>query len=264
VKEIELHGKYGRGLCALVDDEDYELVKDISWHGKINKWKNGNTWIYARGALKLPDGKFKLVYMHRLIVDAPSNVFVDHINGNTLDNRRENLRFCTFTQNRYNSKPDSGSKSEYKGVYWCAKSNKWEARITVNGQVKSYGRYDDKVIAAHVYDGAAITHFGEFARLNFSSPEDIALSLQLFEQYQPRKKSSIYRGVSWEERLNKWKSEIQINYRRIVLGYFEDEVEAAIAYDRAAIIYHGDRARLNFPENMLLYQYEVGSSNVSL
>lgn len=97
---------------------------------------------------------------------AAKNEEVDHINGDTLDNRRCNLRLCRRIQNARNVKKKSGS-SQYKGVTWLRWCERWMARITVNYRQIILGYFTDETKAAKAYDEAARKHFGEFAKTNF-------------------------------------------------------------------------------------------------
>lgn len=102
--------------------------------------------------------------LHRIILRPAPNEEVDHINGDPLDNRRENLRICTRRQNAAARRFPSG-KSGYRGVsYHCGK---WQASVRVDGVLVYLGRFDTAEEAAKQYDDAAIEAFGEFANLNF-------------------------------------------------------------------------------------------------
>lgn len=94
--------------------------------------------------------------------------WVDHINGDTLDNRRSNLRLCTVSGNNHNRMKSKNNTSGYKGVSWLKQNQKWRAYIKVNSKDKHLGCYLDKEDAARAYDKAAKEYFGEFARLNFA------------------------------------------------------------------------------------------------
>lgn len=140
-----------KGRVALVDDSDCGLL--ACW-----RWCVGNR--YAQSRIK-----GKLVYMHRFIMQAPDGVSVDHINGNTLDNRRVNLRLATHRENMRNQKFREGRR--YKGVYWRKDTQKWQVKIMVDGKSINLGCYSDEEMAAVAYDVAARIYFGEFARTNF-------------------------------------------------------------------------------------------------
>lgn len=149
-----------KGQVALIDDEDFELVSQYSWHTNTNP--SGNC--YARGC----KGKNrKQILMHRLILRVSQNQFIDHINGDGLDNRKENLRITTHTQNNMN-KHKSWGFSKYKGVYWNKKENKWIAHLKKNSKRIFLKRFNSEIDAALAYDAKARELFGEFARPNFS------------------------------------------------------------------------------------------------
>lgn len=156
VKEIPLT----KGRVALVDDEDYEHLMQWKWH-LYNKG-------YANRTIEAPreaGGKRKKTgcQMHRYIMNAPKGSMIDHINGDKLDNRKENLRFCTDQQNKMNCPP----RKKYKGasrVKSC--HNRWEVQIRVNGKKLYIGMYDSEEKAALAYNEAAKKYFGEFAWLN--------------------------------------------------------------------------------------------------
>jgi AP2 domain-containing protein/HNH endonuclease len=106
------------------------------------------------------------VPLHRLIMNAPADKEVDHINGDTLDNRRCNLRICSHKENLRNQKLPKNSKSGYKGVTWYKRIKKWRSHIRLNKKQIHLGYFDDIKLAANAYNEAAIKYFGEFAKLN--------------------------------------------------------------------------------------------------
>ena len=140
---------------ALIDDEDYELIRPYQWryHPKKN---------YAMTKI---DGR--TVLMHRLIMDAPDGIQVDHINHDRMDNTRNNLRLCTNAQNQYNTKPQKDRESKYKGVTRTP-SGKWQARIGYEGTQYYLGSYNTEEQAALVYNNAALKLHVEFACINIS------------------------------------------------------------------------------------------------
>lgn len=88
---------------------------------------------------------------------------IDHINGDTKDNRIDNLRAATQHENMRNTKKRSDNKSGVKGVFWAEKYGKWEAQIQIGGKSTSLGRFSDIQDAANAYKAAAAEAFGEFA-----------------------------------------------------------------------------------------------------
>lgn len=149
---IPLGGKRGEGLFAIVDPADYEPLAQYPWF-------LGAGGYVRTHALSISNGRG--VQMHVLIIGAPG---VDHENRNRLDNRRQNLRPATRSQN--NANRDGWASCGFKGVRQQS-SGRFVARIMVNGKPLHLGSFDTAELAAASYDRAALEHFGEFARLNF-------------------------------------------------------------------------------------------------
>ena len=146
-----------QGKVAIVDDADFEWLNQ--W-----KWNFNGRYVCRSVGLFLHRTKIRI---HRQIMSAPADMQVDHINGNPLDNRRENLRICTPAQNTCNRKAVVNSKSGYKGVTKKNSSRKWIPEIRKDGKKLYLGSYDTPEEAAKAYDKAAKEIFGEFAKLNF-------------------------------------------------------------------------------------------------
>ncbi len=111
----------------------------------------------------LPDRK--VIGLHRLILDAPKDKWVDHKDNNPCNNRKANLRLATSQQNSYNRGKNSNNTSGYKGV--SRVNSKWKASIMVSGKNISLGYYLNIISAAKAYDKAALKYNGEFAKGNF-------------------------------------------------------------------------------------------------
>jgi len=153
-----------QGKVALVDDDDYERIKNIKFytHHHCNKW-------YARCSTD----QDKKAYLHTLLLNPNINKVCDHINGDGLDNRRCNLRIVTVSQNLMNSsKPIRKSSSCFKGVCWHKDTKKWQSQIKLNGCSYYLGLFQNEVDAAKAYDDAAILLFGEYAKLNLGRIAD--------------------------------------------------------------------------------------------
>lgn len=153
-----------KGYLAKVDDEDYDRINQYKWcvFGEDHH-------PYAERRIKTEKGSH-LQLMHRLVVNAPKGMVVDHINHNGLDNRKENLRICTDRENRLNSRKYNykNSYSKYRGVTWDKKRNKWVAQIMCNRKNYNLGVFDTQIEAAMAYDVKAVELHGQYAGLNFS------------------------------------------------------------------------------------------------
>lgn len=157
MKELEL----SRGLKAIVDDEDYEKVKCYKWHAK----SCSNRFYAARNYFI--NGRRTLLCLHHVILPKEDLRNVDHINGNTLDNRRGNLRYATDGQNRANSVKNSNSSSPYKGITKDIKNGswtgKWKAQIQINGKRVNLGRFASPELAHSVFVHKHKEVYGEFS-----------------------------------------------------------------------------------------------------
>lgn len=158
------HGNTYRRL-ALVQPEEYRLVPLTN--GAVAKVStedftrvSQHRWLLlATGYAAAHLSGHKIITMHRFILQPSEGEQIDHRNRDRLDNRRENLRTCTQSQNMANR-----SKGQYKGVSRHGKS--WRAELTVNGERIRIGRLASVEQAAAAYNVLAQKHFGEFALLN--------------------------------------------------------------------------------------------------
>lgn len=145
---------------TLINDEDYTYLSQFKWQLSSEG--------YAQRVTSRKLGKRKSIQMHREIMNCSTGKEIDHINGNRLDNRKENLRICTSQQNQFNLKRRINNTSGYKGVSWHKKDKKWRARIKADNKYIFLGNFDSKNKAAKAYDTAAKQYFGEYARLNYA------------------------------------------------------------------------------------------------
>jgi hypothetical protein len=149
-----------RGMFALVDDEDFEWLSIYRWNAHAVAGFFYATASRYRGQVKTQP------YMHRLIMRPTPGKRVDHINHDTLDNRKSNLRICSPSQNLWNSKIPLSNKSGYKGVSKCSATGRWRVDIRKSGKGINIGRFVDIRKAAMAYDREATRMFGEFALTN--------------------------------------------------------------------------------------------------
>lgn len=150
-----------QGKFSTVSDDDYERVVQHKWC----VISNGENHFYAvRGT---SDGRRQT--LAAFVLGSQQGTIVDHIDGNTLNNERPNLRVATDAENSHNTQKrrTPGLTSQYKGVCWNAYKRKWAAAIQANYKRLILGYFDSEVDAAKAYDVEARKQFGEFARLNF-------------------------------------------------------------------------------------------------
>lgn len=159
MKKIKLSGKTGKGKYALIDDEDFEYLNQWKWHLSSNGYPTRGEWNKKRK-------QNKLKRLHRELLNPPKNRSIDHINGNTLDNRKSNLRICKHRENLRNQKKQRNRTSKYKGVSFYKNYERWEAYICTHKKKHRLGYFDNELEAAKAYNQAALDHFGKYARLN--------------------------------------------------------------------------------------------------
>jgi len=146
-----------RGTVVLIDDDDLELVESYSW------WINPQG--YACTKVRYAPGRKnrKTVGMHRLILGDPPTPAIDHINRNKLDNRKDNLRPCTDSQNNRNRQIRQGKKSQHRGVSFH--NGKWQVVIRINGILKWFGYHKTEQDAAAI----AAPYFADIVALEKST-----------------------------------------------------------------------------------------------
>lgn len=147
-----------QGRLALVDDEDYDFLMQWRWYAA-----NYHNYYYA-----VTEKKGIQMKMHRLILNPPPHLKIDHKDNNGLNNQRSNLRLCTSSQNSMNTKKCIDGRSRYKGVWLVNEQGKARIRaaIRVNGILISLGSHKTEIEAAMAYNNAASLFFGPFAKLN--------------------------------------------------------------------------------------------------
>ncbi len=152
------------GYVTVIELDDLPKVVGFTWSAKV-----GSTHVRAVGYRHGAGRGHVPELMHRVLMGAAPGVEVDHRNGDTLDNRRSNLRFATSAQNKMNSKLRRDNRVGYKGVQFHAETGKYRARIRLQGRTHSLGLFATPEEAARAYDVAARERFSDFARPNFPS-----------------------------------------------------------------------------------------------
>jgi hypothetical protein len=149
-----------KGLEAVIDASDVDLVEGFKWFARIKK---GATSYAVRRATD-SDGRNLDVYMHRVIAQTPTEFDTDHVDGNGLNNRRSNLRYATKSQNMHNMRKRRDNTSGFKGVSWHKSSEKWMARIRLNGEQHHIGSFTTLQAAHEAYSQVSSRMHGEYAR----------------------------------------------------------------------------------------------------
>ena len=159
MKEIPLT----KGQVALVDDEDYESISCFTWQARFSgdrpyAQRNLRPGSRARKGMKIS--------MHRqiLCLTPDDKRIVDHINRNSVDNRRSNLRIVTHRENAWNRTKSSRGNNYYKGVSKCTYQKMWMARIAAAGKRFYLGRFTSPEKAHAAYCEASKSLHGEYAR----------------------------------------------------------------------------------------------------
>lgn len=150
--------KHGTFRVLLSSQADLDLaLANGPWHIRRGR----HAWYAMRDARRA--GRHTVEYLHRLLLGAPRGVAVDHIDGNGLNNLRDNLRLCSLSENNGNSQRRSDNTSGFKGVSWHRGRGKWQASISLAGRDKYLGLFDTQGAAHEAYKAAATKMFGEFA-----------------------------------------------------------------------------------------------------
>ena len=152
-----------RGMFTIIDAVDLDFVNSFRWYARSEG--SGSGRFYALRNLNK-----KTLLLHRVLLQATDGQYVDHINHDTLDNRRSNIRICTAQENAFNRQKQPGCKlSQYKGVQYVPRlhnTNPWKAVINLNGKSTHLGCFPTELEAAQAYNQAALQLHKEFACLN--------------------------------------------------------------------------------------------------
>lgn len=147
------------GDMAIIDADKVDLVSDRKWY----RLQGSNTK-YAVANERSSDRKVVMLYLHRVLMNCPDDLVVDHTNGDGLDNRMCNLRLATPSQNNMNRKVGLNGKTGIRGVHYSEDRGVYYARITVKGKNIFLGTFNTAEEAAHAYADASAKYHGEYGR----------------------------------------------------------------------------------------------------
>ena len=157
-----------QGKVALVDECDYEYLMQWKWQFAQAKHQRSGYVVHSQ---KVGLGRWCKLQMHRVVAAriglVIGNQQIDHVDGDGLNNCRNNLRVASQSQNRANLRQYQNNTSGFKGVVWDRCRRKWVAKLQVAGRDYNCGGFENPRDAARAYNEAALKHFGEFAKLNF-------------------------------------------------------------------------------------------------
>ena len=232
VVAIFLKRKSGEVFETIIDKEDFDKVNDFpgTWF-----WKNG----YACGlsGQRYSTTEFrKNWYMHRVVNETPDGLYVDHINFDRLDNRKCNLRKCTYAENIRNRRTLSSNKSGYKGVHWNKRDKTWRVDIRIDGKVNFLGSFDN-------YEDAVKCSMLAYSELHSTSPEsrmDTNINKDAVNSLK-RKKSGLrkhnkcgHKNIFWNKRYGKWTAYMRIGNKQYSSSFsdIESAIEKVIEYEK--------------------------------
>jgi len=176
-KELIIESKKHGTHAVLIDKEDWDKVSQYKWCLSLHHTGR----FYVRAKIYHPEGGYRVrpdngyrqrrqttIRLHRLIMGAEKGDIIDHIDGDSLNNTKANLRYCDANQSAQNRKLPVTNKSGFKGVHHVPdRDPPWVAQIQSHGKKIYLGSYATAEEAARVYDRKAIELHGEFAVLNF-------------------------------------------------------------------------------------------------
>jgi hypothetical protein len=240
--KIPVNGKRSSefGTYALCSAEDYDNLSKHSWC-----WSNKG---YPISTLTLKENR-SVICMSRFIMKPKKGDIVDHINRDRKDNRRENLRIVTHSQNAQNRTKRDGSSSSYKGVYYVKSYKKFRVKLLIKGVNHNIGLFDNEIDAARAYDKYITQNrekLGLCHELNFPGDVDIYKgSPPILLKSKPVTK---FRYVTVHKKNNKFEVRLRNGKQMIYLGAYITAEEAAKTADHY-IVQNNLNKKLNFPED---------------
>lgn len=223
---------------ALSNTDEKALISEADlWKAKGKLWSKCSHG-YAVAYHRRPDGSETKISLHRVVLPPSEGKIIDHINRNKLDNRRENLRIVTYSQNGMNRGANYDSPSGFKGA--IEESGKFVSKIKVEGKSVYIGTFSTAEDAAKAYNVKAIKYFGEYAHLN--EVDHVGFDIESSRSRNYGK----YRGVCFHKRDKKWQASRSHKGKKYYIGSFGTALEAAKAYDSFLVNELGIYNDLNF------------------
>lgn len=232
--DFKVKSSDGKIHIVKIDEEDYSKIKDYNW--RANKAKGYNYYYVVAHKNK------KAILLHRLIMNVKKGCLIDHLNHDTLDNRKENLRICTYQQNMHNRKKIKIKTSKYKGVHFDKTKDKYIATIVVNKKRIKLGYFFNEENAALKYNEAAIKYFGQFALLN-----DLSDIINFPKEKNKEKKLS--HRIYWHKVKNKWQVSFLYNKKIFHIGSFETKIDAINAHNETCDKYNLQDRKVQISED---------------
>ena len=216
-----------KGNVAIVDEADYEWLSQFNW----STCTSTKGLPYAGRTVRV-DGKPYTLLMHRLIMGATERQEVDHWDGNRLNNSRDNLRWCTRSQNQQNRGKTNKNTSDSKGVYHVR--GRWIVAIRIDGRLAHIGSFATQEEAVAVYKVKAAEVHGKFAFDNRPTSFDSSLvgTVQTPRQRLRSSNTSGIQGVQLHKQTGKYTARLDRNGQRKHIGLFATKEEASDALQR--------------------------------
>jgi hypothetical protein len=247
------------GYTLIVDEEDIPRIQERTWH--LHRSKRhldlGLIYFLSNASKKYNTPALRL---HRYILNYYGDLSVDHINRNTLDCRKENLRIVSQVTNIYNRSIQRNCKSGNRGIFFT--NNKWHVSYTYDGNRRQYTfntKEEAQCVAKYIIESSLcdrdvhniVETYGEFPE-QFSDVAKEALNKFIHRTLRGLRKqgSTIYHGVS-RNPSGKYKAAVWSNKKSFHIGTYSTPEEAAHAYDKKAKELLGDKAKLNFPDRIV-------------
>jgi hypothetical protein len=226
------------GFKTIFDDEDAERVAKYKWYASKH---NDRYYVIARFMINRVTTK---LFLHRYLMDVTDRkIKVDHRFGDTMDNRKSQLRACTHAENQRNGKKHVDGKGPFKGVTQTLDGKKWNAAICFNGEKINIGNFKTPEDAARAYNFKAKELFKEFALLNIVEDGPVPIPEKLKSG-----NTSGYNGIYFHNQRKKWHASIEAGGKKYSLGLHWTKENAARAFDAKAIELFGPTySKLNFP-----------------